>query len=168
MAVAVMGRKKKIDTVKRTHRMGLLVLKMLELYGRDRGMDVTTALNHVCFEYLSTLGYKHKAEAEMEEDAALERSRKFGCLQAKADFEYLNEYDLRQIEKIWVTRQELIDNARHSPVEASSSAICEFDRFDDFFSEKKEELDDDELAEFLDEWLNKIVEFLDKRDGLVV
>lgn len=56
------GRKKKENSVKRTYRMGRLVLKMLELYGDDRSMDNTTALNNIAHEYLSSLGYRKKAE----------------------------------------------------------------------------------------------------------
>jgi hypothetical protein len=56
------GRKKKENSIKRTYRMDKLILKMVELYGNDRSMDSTTALNHIAFEYLSTFGYRKKAE----------------------------------------------------------------------------------------------------------
>jgi hypothetical protein len=63
------GRKKKENSIKRTYRMDKLILKMVELYGSDRSMDSTTALNHVAFEYLSTLGYRKKAEEAIAEEA---------------------------------------------------------------------------------------------------
>ncbi len=63
------GRKKKENSIKRTYRMDKLILKMVELYGADRSMDSTTALNHIAFEYLSTLGYRKKAEEAVAEEA---------------------------------------------------------------------------------------------------
>jgi hypothetical protein len=64
------GRKKKEDHVKRTYRMSRLVLKMVEMYAADTFRDSTSAINVVLFEYLSTLGYRKRAEDALKAEDA--------------------------------------------------------------------------------------------------
>jgi hypothetical protein len=62
LARAGVGRKKKLDSIKRTYRMSGMVLRMLELYAVDRSLDLTASVNTALFDYLSTLGYRARVD----------------------------------------------------------------------------------------------------------